>query len=112
MPLPAPLLRSGLPPPLRAPPVARAWAARPELDVTALARPTAASRARLEATRSAPALRTLGTVASVDERYDVPSFVWATRPSRGAAPPPARAIALTDAEAAARSALAPPATLY
>lgn len=88
-----------------------ALAARPELDVSIAARPSLETRAALEASRSAPAFRRLGTVASLDERYDVPSFVWATRSALPAAPP-AGASGPAGAESAAREHLARFAPVY
>ena len=63
-----------------------ALAARPELDVTASLRPSPAARAALAALRADPAFRRLGDAAHVDERYSVPSFVWASRPATAPAP--------------------------
>ena len=82
-----------------------ALAARAELDVSIAARPSPAARAALENVRSRAAFLRMGRVASVDERYDVPSFLWASRPT-GLAAPPARASGPAGAEAAARDHLA------
>lgn len=74
--------------------------ARPEYDVVATSRASSLAASHLRWIRSEPALRPLGTVASVDERLGVPTFVWAVRthPSMAAAPDGPR-----DVEQAARA---------
>jgi hypothetical protein len=52
----------------------------PALDASVGLRPSAATRAKAARARSAPALRRLATVRGMDERYDVPTLLWATRP--------------------------------
>ena len=78
-----------------------ARAARPDLDVTATARPSIALQARLEAARNQPSFRGLGIAAHVDERYGVPSFVFAVR-TPASSPSAARALAAVPPEQAAR----------
>src|SRR5262245_7665565 len=53
----------------------------PELDVTAGMRPTASTKALGARARAQSTLLRIATPASYDERYDVPTFLWATRPS-------------------------------
>src|SRR5437762_1342960 len=73
----------------------------PDLDVTAGMRPAAALRSLATRARADAALRRVATPASFDERYDVPTFVWAKRSSSTAtATTRARA---TSPEAAART---------
>ncbi|MEQ1833988.1 MAG: M36 family metallopeptidase, partial [Candidatus Eisenbacteria bacterium] len=76
---------------------------RAELDASAGQRPAASTRARAAATRLAPALAALGTPASIDARYDVPTFLWADRTPGGRTSPFAARAAKPTAEAAARS---------
>src|SRR5438093_1962580 len=60
--------------------VAPAWAGpRPELDVTAGMRPGASLRALAASTRANASLLRLATPAVYDQRYEVPTFLWATR---------------------------------
>ena len=57
-----------------------AWAGpRPDLDVTAGARPSAATRALAARTRASAALNAIAMPRSIDERYEVPNMLWATR---------------------------------
>jgi hypothetical protein len=56
-----------------------AFAARPALDVSADRRPAAEVLEQLSRARADVALARLATPAHVDERYGVPSFVWAVR---------------------------------
>jgi hypothetical protein len=78
-----------------------AHAARPDLDVTAAARPSPAVQTLFEAARNQPSFRGLGIAAHVDERYGVPSFVWAVR-TPASSPSAARALAAVPPERAAR----------
>src|SRR5580765_7194039 len=78
-----------------------ARAARPDLDVTAAARPSAALQGRLEAARNQPSFRGLGIAAHLDERFGVPNFVWAVR-TPASSPSAARALAAAAPEQAAR----------
>jgi large repetitive protein len=89
---------------LLAPPAA---AARPELDVTSTARRSPV--ASLERLRRDTAAARLERV-HVDERYGVPSFLWASAPAGGVLA--ARAVARGDAEAAARDHLSRHASYY
>ena len=69
-----------------------AWAGpRPELDVTAGMRPAPATRALAARTRASAALLAIATPRSIDERYDVPTMLWATR-GQGAGQPGAAAL--------------------
>ena len=52
---------------------------RPELDVTAGMRPAPATRALAARTRASAALLAIATPRSLDERYGVPTMLWATR---------------------------------
>ena len=80
--------------------VAPAWAGpRPELDVTAGMRPGASLRALAASTRANASLLRLATPAAYDERYAVPTFLWATR---DAAPSTAARAVTSSPEAAAR----------
>ena len=58
--------------------VAASAGPRPELDFTAGMRPAAATRALAARTRASSALLRIATPASIDERYDVPTMLWAT----------------------------------
>ena len=51
----------------------------PELDVTSGLRPAAASRALATRARASSTLLRIATPRSVDERYEVPTMLWATR---------------------------------
>src|SRR5262245_36288701 len=63
---------------------AHAWAGpRPELDVTAGLRPSASSRALAARTRASSSLLRVATPSSIDERYEVPTFLWATQSGAG-----------------------------
>src|SRR5262245_49808463 len=58
----------------------RAWAGPlPELDVTAGTHPAASMRALAARARSSAPLLRVATPASYDDRYEVPTFLWATR---------------------------------
>ncbi|TMQ70424.1 MAG: T9SS type A sorting domain-containing protein [Candidatus Eisenbacteria bacterium] len=59
--------------------VATPVAARPAFDLSATSRPSPTVVATLARLAGDPALSRIGTPAHVDERYGVPSFVWATR---------------------------------
>jgi len=59
--------------------LAPASAQRPPLDSSAGRRPAAAVLEQLSRARSDPALSRLARPAHFDERYGVPSFVWANR---------------------------------
>src|SRR5262245_12797014 len=72
---------------------------RPELDVTAGLRPAASLRTLAARTRSSSALLAIATPASYDERYEVPTFLWATRGPGG---PPGALRARSSVEADAR----------
>jgi hypothetical protein len=74
---------------------------RPELDVTAGLRPAAATRALALRARTSAPLVERATPAGFDERYDVPSFLWATHGAAGGQNA-ARAAGKVSAEAAAR----------
>ncbi len=76
---------------------------RPELDASAGLRPSAVARQRAAATRLSPELTALGTVAHLDARYDVPTFLWADRTPGGRTSPFAARAAKPTAEAAARA---------
>ncbi len=52
---------------------------RPELDVTQGARPKVATGSRVTRAVADPTLRALGSPASMDERYGVPTMLWADR---------------------------------
>ena len=91
--------------------VPSARAARPDLDITASLRPTEAASRRLEAIRNGAAFRTIGVAAHVDERYGVPSFVWAVR-TPGPPSGLARALGASGAEQAARAQLTRFANVY
>jgi hypothetical protein len=70
---------------------ATAFAERPPLDASIDRRPNAAVREQLSRARADAALSRLAKPAHVDQRYGVPSFVWATgstgagRPATGSA---------------------------
>src|SRR5438105_3163531 len=51
----------------------------PELDATAGLQPPAAVRSLATRARASATLAARGVPSSIDERYDVPSFFWATR---------------------------------
>jgi len=75
---------------------------RPELDVTAGLRPTASVRALAARTRASAVLVARGVAASIDERYEVPSFLWATRIPAGGTGAASSAAVRPTPEAAAR----------
>src|SRR5262249_46571290 len=54
-------------------------AARPEFDAADGSGPTRIVTERLARLRSDTRLGVIGTAAHLDDRYGVPSFVWATR---------------------------------
>ena len=77
-----------------------AWAGpRPELDVTAGMRPAAAARALAARARASSTLLRIATPAGIDERYEVPTILWATRDpaAAGAVSRPARSSVEADA---------------
>jgi hypothetical protein len=76
---------------------------RPELDATAGLHPVAASHTLALRARSSASLLARATPSSFDERYDVPTFMWATRGSGSPSASAARAAARPTAEAAARA---------
>jgi hypothetical protein len=82
----------------------------PEFDASTLARPSDASLARSRAAAAEPAIRSLARVQSTDERYGLPSFVWAHR--RPAAPAAARPRPGRTLDQAARAHLSDLAPLY
>ncbi len=75
----------------------------PELDATAGLHPAAATHALALRTRSSANLVARATPSSFDDRYDVPTFLWATRAGGGPGPFAARAAGRSGAEAAARA---------
>jgi len=84
----------------------------PEFDASNTVRPSQAALARTEAAAARPGIRRLARVATTDERYGVPSFVWANRVT--GAPPATLAVprTRTDADRAARTHLSNLAPLY
>ena len=88
---------------------------RPELDATAGLRPLPATRSLAQRTRASSLLTQVATPTSFDERYDVPTFLWATRdaaPGATAASATAGAKAKPSAETAARAHLGLVADFY
>ncbi len=83
---------------------------RPELDVTAGLRPTPATRALSSRARADASLRRVGMPASYDQRFELPTLLWAARTNATAsqAARPAR----STAEVAARRHLARVAGYY
>ena len=79
-------------------------AGRPGIDAASSLRPAAAGAERLARARADARLAGLATPAHVDERYGVPSFLWATRTARASRP--------ATAELAARDFLARVAPFY
>src|SRR5438270_12963947 len=75
---------------------------RPELAATAGLRPAATVRALAARTRASSTLAARAVPASIDERYDVPSFLWATRDAASPRGQAARTALKPSAEAAAR----------
>ena len=75
---------------------------RAELDATSGLRPSAATRTLAARARLSSSLLRLATPASLDERYDVPTFLWADRTAGGRTSMFARSAVKPTAEAAAR----------
>jgi hypothetical protein len=61
-----------------------ASASRPAIDVSAGRRPAPEVTDRLSRLRADPTLSKFARAAHIDERYGVPTFVWATRTSGAA----------------------------
>src|SRR5258706_11090117 len=77
-------------------------APRPEFDASSGLRPGASTHALALRARSSQSLLELATPASFDERYDVPTFLWATRGTGGPSANRARSTVRPSAELAAR----------